>query len=256
MEPHITAQGAIPDWLRNEVAVVTGAGSGIGRAIANYLAGAGAHVVVVDRDEAAAQATVDGIGHSAEALTLDITDSSAVATAFAAIADRHGRIDVLVNNAGVYPMLAIDELDDATWDRVLSVNLRGAFTCMREAARRMESGGRIVNISSIDSLRPSAVGLGHYGASKAALNALTRSAAVEYGPLGLRVNALLPGVIATEGTSATPDEQRREWASRTPVRRLGTPEDIAGAVLFLVSPFAAFVQGHGLVVDGGITISA
>ena len=115
--------------------------------------------------------------------------------------------------------------------------------------------GVVVNISSIDSLRPSAPGLGHYGASKAALNALTRSVAVEYGPRGIRVNALLPGVIATEGTSRTPEEARAVWAARAPAGRIGTPEDIAGATLFLVSPLAAFMHGQTMVVDGGLTIN-
>ena len=110
--------------------------------------------------------------------------------------------------------------------------------------------------SSIDSLRPSAPGLGHYGASKAALNALTRSASVEYGPRGIRVNALLPGVILTDGTSGGPEEFRKAWADRSSARRIGTPEDIAAATLFLAGPLADFVHGHCLVADGGLTINA
>jgi NAD(P)-dependent dehydrogenase (short-subunit alcohol dehydrogenase family) len=244
-----------PSWLAGETAIVTGAGAGIGRATALLLAEAGALVIAADRAPDAARATADEIGASARALELDVSDGAAVRAAINKVHGETGRVDILVNNAGVYPMVALNELDDAIWDRTLGVNLRGACYVMQAAAQLMRSGGRIVNISSIDSLRPSAPGLGHYGASKAALNALTRSAAVEYGPLGIRVNALLPGVIATEGTSGTPPEYSQAFADRAPARRLGTPTDIARAALFLVSPLAEFMHGHAMVVDGGLSIN-
>ncbi|MDO7842190.1 SDR family NAD(P)-dependent oxidoreductase [Sphingomonas immobilis] len=244
----------VPAWLAGETAIVTGAGAGIGRATAVLLARAGAFVVAADRDLAAAEATVAAMG-AGQALALDVADADAVRAAIAAVHDARGRIDILVNNAGVYPMVALDQLDAATWTRTLGINLLGASAAMQAAAAVMTAGARIVNISSIDSLRPSAPGLGHYGASKAALNALTRSAAVELGPRGIRVNALLPGVIATEGTSGSPPEYRQPFIDRAPARRLGAPDDIARAVLFLAGPLAAFVHGQQLVADGGLTIN-
>lgn len=251
---------SIPSFrLDDDVALVTGAGSGIGRGVAALLARAGATVIAGDRDAGLARATAAVIGEQGgrcvEAV-FDVADEQAVGCAISQIADTHGRLDILVNNAGIYPVRPLTEVDEATWNRTFDVNLRGAFWCMRAAAARMRNGGRIVNVSSIDSLRPSGPGLGHYGASKAALNALTRSAALEFGPLGIRVNAVLPGVIATEGTSQRPPEFVELGSSRTPLRRIGDPGDIAGAVLFLVSGAATFVQGHALVVDGGLTIAA
>ena len=246
---------APPIWLAGDIAIVTGAGAGIGRATAHMLAAAGAHVIAVDKNAAAAKATLAGFPEQGEALAIDITDRVAARAMVEQVAARHGRIDILVNNAGIYPMVPIDDLDDAVWDLTFDVNARGAFALMQAAARHMIEGARIVNVSSIDSLRPSAPGLGHYGASKAALNALTRSAAGEYGPRGIRVNALLPGVIATEGTSGTPDEFQKIWADRAPARRIGAPDDIARAALFLVSPLAQFMHGHAMVVDGGLTIT-
>lgn len=245
----------IAPWLAGETAIVTGAGAGIGRAIAMILARAGAHVAAADKDGDAARDTVDALQGSGQAIVLDILDRPAIAAMAEQVFADRGRIDILVNNAGIYPMAPLDEADDSLWDLTLGVNLRGAFAAMQAAARHMGDGARMVNISSIDSLRPSAPGLGHYGASKAALNALTRSAAVEYGPRGIRVNAVLPGVIATEGTSGTPDAARQIWADRAPARRIGTPQDIAAATLFLVSPLARFMHGHAMVVDGGLTIN-
>ncbi|MET0371423.1 MAG: SDR family NAD(P)-dependent oxidoreductase, partial [Sphingobium sp.] len=233
---------------------VTGAGAGIGRAIALLFGAAGAFVVAADRDLAAAEATAAHLS-AGQALQLDMADADAVRAAIAGVHAARGRIDVLVNNAGVYPMMELDQLDAATWARTLGINLLGPSVALQAVAAVMQPGGRIVNISSIDSLRPSAPGLGHYGASKAALNALTRSAAVELGPRGIRVNALLPGVIATEGTSGSPDAHRQPFIDRAVVRRLGTPDDIARAALFLAGPLAAFVHGQQIVVDGGLTIN-
>ena len=241
-----------------KIAVVTGAGAGIGRAIALHLAGAGAKIAVLDKDEQlgrqalAAVTQAGGVGRS---WSVDVGNGPAVQRIFQEIVETFGRVDILVNNAGIYPASTIEELSDELLDKVFAVNLRGALYCLREAARQMQGGGVILNVSSIDSLRPSAPGLGVYGASKAALNALTRSAAVEYGPRGIRVNAILPGVIATEGTTGLPDEARRYFASRTPLGRNGVPDDVAGAVLLLASPLAAFVNGQTLVVDGGLTIN-
>ena len=253
----MAAKGYVID-LSGDVAVVTGAGSGIGRAIALQLADAGANVVCGDVNMDGASATAERIrtsGGQAEAVRMDMSVPAEIRSVLKTVAERSGRLDILVNNAGVYPFAPMADLEDETWNLVMAVNVRGAFEAMRTAAGMMASGGRIVNISSIDSLRPSSPGLGHYGASKAAVNALTRSGSVEYGPRGIRVNALLPGVIATEGTSLTPEDARNVWAERAPAQRIGAPEDIARAALYLVSPLAGFMHGASMVVDGGLTIN-
>lgn len=244
----------VPNWLAGETAIVTGAGAGIGRAIATLFDAAGAFVVAADRDFGAAEATVAQLS-AGQALALDMADVYAVREAVIGVHAALGRLDILINNAGIYPMMALDLLDAETWTRTLAINLLGPSAALQAAASVMEDGARIVNISSIDSLRPSAPGLGHYGASKAALNALTRSAAVELGPRGIRVNALLPGVIATPGTSGSSDAHRQPFIDRAVARRIGTPDDIARAALFLAGPLATFVHGQQIVVDGGLTIN-
>jgi NAD(P)-dependent dehydrogenase (short-subunit alcohol dehydrogenase family) len=167
-----------------------------------------------------------------------------------------GRIDVLVNNAGVYrPGGRLPEFDWAVFEQTCAVNLFGALRAMIEAGHRMQPGGRIINVSSMESLRPSGPGIANYSATKAALNALTRQAAVDFAPLGIRVNAILPGLVHTEGTSGATREMFDTVAARAPSRRIGEPADIAGAALFLASAASAYVNGHCLVVDGGMTIA-
>jgi NAD(P)-dependent dehydrogenase (short-subunit alcohol dehydrogenase family) len=241
--------------LRDDVAIVTGADAGIGKAIVVTLAQAGARVVVVDA--AAAQRTAAAIGAGGAAATgvgMDLSDQAGIARCFDQILAQFGMIDILVNNAGIYPFGPLHETDDATWERVMSVNVKGVLYCMRAAASRMKRGGRIVNISSIGSLRITVGGTACYDASKAAVNALTRAAADEWGPECIRVNPVLPGGVKTEGTRGTPESLVRSWIDRTSARRMGEPEDIANAVLFLVSGLADYVHGHLLVVDGGFTI--
>jgi NAD(P)-dependent dehydrogenase (short-subunit alcohol dehydrogenase family) len=163
---------------------------------------------------------------------------------------------MLVNNAGIYPPAGqLPDIDLDVHSRTYAVNVFGPLRCTAEAARRMEAGGRIVNISSMESLRPSGPGLSHYSATKAALNAITRASAVDLAERGIRVNAVLPGLIETEGTSRTPRELFDQVAARAPSRRVGSPSDIAGAVLFLASAASGYVNGQCLVVDGGITVA-
>lgn len=245
--------------LDGETAVVTGAGAGIGRAIAEVLAAAGARVVAADLDLTAAEATVNRIaaaGGTAIAIAADMGTETGPAATMEAAMHEFGRIDILVNNAGIYPPGG--QLPDVDWSahiRTHAVNVFGPLRCTAEAARRMQPGSRIINISSMESLRPSGPGLSHYSTTKAALNAITRASAVDLADKGIRVNAVLPGLIRTEGTSGHPQQFFDMMSARAPSRRVGEPLDIAGAALFLASGASAYVNGHCLVVDGGTTIT-
>ncbi len=245
--------------LDGQVAVVTGAGAGIGRAIAVILAAAGAQVVAVDLDPAAAEGTAGQItqaGGKAVAVAADIADPDGAAMIVAAAIREFGALDVLVNNAGIYPPgKRLPDIDWPTYERTYAVNVFGALRCTSEAARRMRAGGRIINISSMESLRPSGPTIAHYSSTKAALNAITRASAVDLAPLGIRVNAILPGLVKTEGTSRTPQELLDHIVARAPSGRVGEPDDIAGAALFLASEASSYINGHCLVVDGGMTIA-
>ena len=245
--------------LAGEVALVTGAGLGLGRAIAETLAKAGAAVVVVDSDGGQAEAAAAAIrtaGGRAVAVAVDVAAPDGAVRACAEAMASFGRIDVLVNNAGIYPPAGVlPDIDFAVHERTYAVNVFGALRFIAEAARVMTAGGRIINVSSMESLRPSAPGLSHYSATKAALNAITRAAAVDLRPHGIRVNAVLPGLIHTEGTSIMPAEGFAIIEQRAPSGRVGVPADVAGPVLFLASALSAYVNGHCLVTDGGITIA-
>ena len=240
--------------LDDKVALVTGAGAGLGRAIASLFASAGAAVAVVDRDEAAARDTAKFLeknGARALPIAADVADASTAQSVIRATTEKFQGLDVLVNNAGVYPPGdPLPQLDSEIFERTFKVNVHGTYQYMSEAARVMPSGGCIINISSITSLRPTGPGIAHYASSKAAVNGLTRSGAVDLAPLGIRVNAVLPGVIPTEGTSSF-SEMFDAIVQHTPSGRIGRPEDIALAALYLASPASSFVNGQCLVVDGG-----
>jgi NAD(P)-dependent dehydrogenase (short-subunit alcohol dehydrogenase family) len=245
--------------LDGECAVVTGAGAGIGRAIAEVLGAAGASVVAADLDPAAGEKTARRIaeaGGTAIAVSADMGSEEGPGETMEAAIGAFGRIDILVNNAGIYPPGGqLPEIDWNAHARTHAVNVFGPLRCTAEAARRMEAGARIVNMSSMESLRPSGPGLSHYSTTKAALNAITRASAVDLGEQGVRVNAVLPGLIKSEGTSGHPQQLFDMIAARAPSHRVGEPLDIAGAVLFLASKASAYVNGQCLVVDGGMTIT-
>lgn len=255
--------------LTGSVALVTGAGRGIGEAIAFRLADAGASVVAADIDPKTAGATARRIvetGGKSIGLGCDVADTLQVEHAVELTMNSFGRLDILVNNAGIFPFSPATATTRELWDKVLSVNLTGAFFMAQAAAKAMSKGGKggsIVNIASIDAVRPTG-NLAHYDASKGGLVMLTRSLALEFGPLRIRVNTVEPGSIATPGAQAamagvTPagvnvEELLKGFLARVPLGRMGMPEDIANAVLFLASPAASYVTGATLVVDGGYLV--
>lgn len=251
--------------LGGRVALVTGAGSGIGRETALLLASAGAIVVAADLNEEGAQQTVAQIETAAGksiALKVDIGDEASIVAMFEAVHTRLGRLDVLVNNAGIYPKTSFVDTSAEKWDRVLRVNLRGTFLCMREAVKQMRAagtGGSIINISSVASLQPVIFDNGDYGASKAGVNNLTKVAALEFAADRIRVNAVLPGGVTTEGSAASTKVHQAHGPitqpGRMPLGRMGVAADIASAVLFFASPAADYVTGQLLAVDGGFQIS-
>jgi NAD(P)-dependent dehydrogenase (short-subunit alcohol dehydrogenase family) len=241
------------------VALVTGSGSGLGAGIARRFAEAGAAVVVhfhtsASGAEALVRAIETGGGRSV-AVGGDLTDGADAERLMVETLGAFGRLDVLVNNAGLYPESALLEMSEAEWDSVVEHNLRSVFLCTQAAARRMIAqgdGGAIVNIASIEAANPQ-TGHSHYGAAKAAVVAHTRAAAQELAPHGIRVNAVSPGLIWKEGIErAWPDGVRR-WHGRAPLVRMGMPEDVADACLFLASTGARWITGANLVVDGGVT---
>lgn len=242
-----------PDGLKGRVAVVTGAGGGLGSAIAARLSALGADVVLLDLKAPTKLPSPDCLG-----LECDITDVDAVQAMGHAVAERYGRCDILVNNAGTKAVAtALEHLPVADWDKVFAVNVRGAFLCARTLAKPMlaQSAGSIINIASIGARMPTRIGA--YGPSKAALVGLTRQMAVEWGPYGIRANAVSPGLVRTAMSDAFyRDEQRHaERVAMVPARRIGVPYDIASVVAFLASDAAAFVTGQDIVVDGGYLIA-
>jgi len=249
--------------LDGRVAAVTGAAEGMGREIANLLAGSGASVAIRDRNSGGAAEVVRAIGHRggrALAVGMDLADEKSIVAAIQEVAQRFGGIDILVNCAGIQNRQLLTETSTELWDLVQSINSRGLFVCVREAARLMRAagrGGRIVNISSMGSIHPIMPGLAAYNASKAAVNALTRSAALELSGDGITVNAILPGAVATAGAAKAPGPapSGRVVAGLPPLGRLATPTDIAAAVLFLAGGGAAAITGQTLCIDAGYLLS-
>jgi len=244
--------------LEDRIALVTGAGAGIGRAIAETFAREGAVVIVADRDGEAAKEVADAIVKNNGAATsheVDVTDTPQVKALMEAIGEAHGRLDVLVNNAGVGERSDFRHLSDEVWDRVWSTNLDGTVRCAREAFDLLKASGRasVINLSSIMASKHTRQ-MAVYSATKGAVSALSRSLAVEYAPYGIRVNTLLPGYVETAliGRYISNPMIAKALLTQTPLRRFGTPQDIANAALFLASEEAAYITGASLNVDGGM----
>jgi 3-oxoacyl-[acyl-carrier protein] reductase len=245
--------------LKDRVAIVTGAGRGIGLGIALAFAREGARVAVCDVDVASlekARAAIDALGGQAMALQMDVSRAEQIRHVVAEVVSRWGTVDILVNNAGIYEVLPFEEISEAQWDRLLAVNLKGAFLCCQAVVPYMkrQGSGRIINMASSAGKTGGTLAGAHYSVSKAGLICLAKQLARELGPCGITVNAIAPGRIDTPMIHVASDEENEAFRLRTPLGRLGTPEDVANAAAFLASDEASFITGEILDVNGGLLI--
>ncbi len=244
--------------LENKVAIITGAGSGIGRETALLFAEEGARVVVADINEKGGMEVVEKIeknGGEGFFFRLDTTSSEQSKQIVSETLDRYGKIDVLINNAGIVQDALLSKMTEEQWDRVINVNLKGVFNCTRAVVDVMvnQGNGVIINASSIVGIYGN-VGQTNYSASKAGLIGMTKTLAKELGKKGIRVNAVAPGFITTPMTAGVPEKILEMMKEKTPLRRLGEPTDVAHAYLYLASDDAKFVSGAVLSVDGGLVL--
>lgn len=244
--------------LDNAIAVVTGGTKGIGRAIVGKLAESGALVIFTGRDEAAAEETIAHAGAAPERVLfkkVDMADTEQVRAFFDSVIKEHGRIDVLVNNAGVTKDTLVMRMREEDWDAVINLNLKSTFICCQAVTRQMmkQRSGSIINISSVIGLGGNA-GQANYAASKAGIIGLTKSLAKELGPRGVRANAVAPGFIETEMTAVLSEELRDKVLQGIPLGRLGKPDEIADVVRFLASDDSRYMTGQVMVVDGGLVM--
>ena len=244
--------------LTDQVAIVTGAGRGLGQLIAKDLAASGALVACVDVNADLLGETVDAItsaGGTAEAFACDVTDSQRVNEVVKEVVEKWGGLHILVNNAGITRDNVVMRMKDDEWDSVLNINLKGTFLFTRAAARPMMKGrrGRIINMASVSGMMGNP-GQTNYSASKAGVIGLTRTVSRELASRNITVNAVAPGFIATDMAAKLGEEILAQIEKQTPLGRLGQPQDVADAVLFLASEAAGFITGHVLTVDGGLTV--
>ena len=241
--------------LSGRTAVVTGSTRGIGRAIAETLAGAGARVAIVGRDQSRAQEVAAAISSEARGFACDVADTASVAAMITAVEEAFGAVDILVNNAGMTRDNILFRIKDDDWDAVLDANLRGAFAAIRAASRGMmkRRWGRIINIASVVGLVGNK-GQANYAASKAGLIGLTKSVAKELASRNILANVVAPGFIETDMTAAMTDDAKKTLFTQIPLERLGTPSDIANIVAFLSSDASSYITGQVFVVDGGMVM--
>lgn len=247
------------DMLKDQVAVITGGARGIGRAIAEALAAEGATLVIADLNAEGAQATANEIaqakGVKAEGAGCDVSKAEDCAALIDGVVKRHGRIDILINNAGITRDKLLARMTEQDWQLVLNINLNSVFNCSKAAARVMsrQRSGRIVSIASVVGIMGNA-GQCNYAASKAGIIGFSKSLAREIGSRGVTVNCIAPGFIATAMTDVLPEDVKAKLMDSIPLGRLGLAEDVAQAALFLASPAAAYITGSVLQVDGGMAM--
>jgi 3-oxoacyl-[acyl-carrier protein] reductase len=241
--------------LTGKVAVVTGASRGIGRAIAVRLAAQGAVVCAAARGDNARETAhaIAAVGGRSESFSLDVTDGASVEALFGTIAERHGRVDVLVNNAGIARDQLMLRMKRADWDAVLDTNLTGAFVCVQGVLKGMvrQRSGRIISISSVVGQMGNA-GQANYAASKAGLIGFSKSLAREVASRNITVNVVAPGLVDTDMTRTLTDKDQTDWSAQIPAGRIGSPDDVAAAVCFLASDEASYITGQVLAVNGGM----
>jgi len=240
----------------NKTVIVTGSARGIGRKIAEKFAAQGANVVISDLDQDVVDKVASEIGGSTVGFMANVTSADEVEDLFNRAKEKFGRVDVVVNNAGITRDTLMIRMAEKDWDMVLDINLKGSFLVTKTAAKIMmkQRSGRIINISSIVGVNGNA-GQANYSASKAGLIGLTKSAAKELAPRGITVNAVAPGFIESEMTNNMTEAAKDAFLDRVLIRRTGTPDDVASAVSFLASDEAAYITGQVLAVDGGLTIA-
>lgn len=254
--------------LQGKAVIVTGAAKGIGQGIAYRLAEAGASVLIADTDEDMAKTTAEMLqdkGWTAATIKVDVSSEDDIKAMIAACREHFGSLDILVNNAGIYPNSSVAQMSESDFERVMAVNLRSVFMATKYAAEMMkqQGGGRIINITSIDALHPSMIGLAHYDASKHGVWGFTKNSALELAEHKIWVNAIAPGGIATPGVAAMSGAGQnqdmkavtKDFISQIPMHRLGDPDEIGMVALFLASDMAAYMTGSQIVVDGGALLS-
>jgi len=244
--------------LQGRVSLITGAGRGIGKSIALALAHAGSDIVICDVDVEAAQQTqseIEALGRRALGVKVDVTVIKEVEEMVHLILDKFSKIDILINNAGITKDNLILRMSEAEWDNVLSVNLKGAFNCIKSVSRRMikQRYGKIVNVASIIGIIGNA-GQANYAASKGGLIALTKSLAKELASRSVNVNAIAPGFIKTAMTDKLPPDYQKQMLDAIPLGRFGSPEDVAKVCVFLASSESDYITGQVLVIDGGMAM--
>jgi NAD(P)-dependent dehydrogenase (short-subunit alcohol dehydrogenase family) len=245
--------------LKDKVAIVTGAGRGIGLGIALAFAREGARVALCDIEPSLlddALAEIEALGDLGLAFQMDVTKKEQIDKVVSIVVDHWGAVDILVNNAGIYEVLPVEEISEAQWDRVLGVNLKGAFLCCQAVIPHMkrQGSGRIISIASSAGKTGGTLAGAHYSVSKAGVICLAKQLARELGPHGITVNAVAPGRIDTPMIQSVSEAENEAFRQRTPLGRLGTPDDVAGAVVFLASEEASFITGEILDVNGGLLI--
>ncbi|HEX8762423.1 MAG TPA: SDR family NAD(P)-dependent oxidoreductase [Candidatus Saccharimonadales bacterium] len=257
--------------LNGQAAVITGGAKGIGYGISYRLAEAGAKVLIADMDEVGAQKAAQELtakGWTAQAIKTDVSNEADVQRMINTCKESFGSVDILVNNAGIYPPKPVAQMTEEEFERVVHVNLRSVFLTTKYASEIMkhQGGGKIINITSIDALHPSMVGLAHYDASKHGVWGFTKNSALELAPHKIWVNAIAPGGIQTPGveamqsssgtpTGVDPKQMVEAFLAKIPMHRMGEPDEIGTVALFLASPMSSYMTGEQIVVDGGALLS-